>query len=962
MTKSRNLSENSNSNQRAVKEKKNHHSKVPRANLTLSVIFTNIRSFLPKRQLVSNVVLSSTSNVLILTETWLHSNISDDEVLADLPNFHIYRKDRTDGRGGGVLVAVNQQLSSSVLHIDSDIEILWIICRAVPRTVLLGVCYRPPQSNPDFPCKLNSILNTLTRVHPNADIVLFGDFNYPRIDWHNYTTFSPEATNFVDVCLNFNLSQLITEPTRVAQSSSNTLDLILTNNPDSMTSITHLREISDHKVVHATFNFAPLVCETYKKTIRLYDKANYEAINSELTRFFPVFETQFSNHPVQENWLLFKSKVLELIEKYIPVCSFRANKNKPWFNKSLKRLENKKKRYFRAAKQSNNPLLWDKYYSAETEYLTAIQNAKYKFFHNDLSCMLTQNPKQFWRVINPEQKHTITLANENNDVISNAECADVFNTAFASVFTNDHAMPPIVLRSRCITSELPMPDIVFSIDGIISCIERLKLTSSAGFDEINSKFLLNTKNISAAFLCLLFSQSLSTGHLPDDWKVGKVVPIHKSGSKQSPLNYRPISLTSIPCKIIEHVIYSQIMTFLDLNDFFNPSQHGFRKGLSCETQLANFLHDLHLNLDCNQQTDAIFLDFAKAFDKVSHQLLLFKLSSLNINPNVLNWIAAFLRNRSQSVFVNECVSNPLPVTSGVPQGSVLGPLLFLIYINDLPLHVSCHIRMFADDCVIYRTITNPSEQQALQHDLNSIQAWCDHWLMTLNPTKCKSLSFSRRQNPLTFPYTLGNVDLDRVESYKYLGVTLSYDLTWGAHVTNIIAGANKSLGFLKRHLRHAPKHLKLLAYKSIIRPKLEYAAAIWSPPQAYLTNSLEALQNRAVRFIHSSYSYHVSVSSLKEESSLLTLALRRRIATLALFHKFYYSSRDRPDFITTPARISHRTGHALQVTRPRSHTKTFSASFFPRASSEWNDLSHSTAAITCPSLFLQNVTHCLSRN
>lgn len=162
----------------------------------------------------------------------------------------------------------------------------------------------------------------------------------------------------------------------------------------------------------------------------------------------------FSNHSVQENWLFFKNEVLELIDKYIPVCSFRANKNRPCFNKPLKRLENEETRCLWATKQRNNPFMWDKYYSVETEYLTAIQNTQYKFLHNDLPIMLTRNPKQFWRVIKPEHKHTITLANEKDDVISDAECADVFNTAFASVFTNDRAMLLPVLRSTRITRDL----------------------------------------------------------------------------------------------------------------------------------------------------------------------------------------------------------------------------------------------------------------------------------------------------------------------------------------------------------------------------------------------------------------------------------------------------------------------------------------------------------------------------
>lgn len=214
-----------------------------------------------------------------------------------------------------------------------------------------------------------------------------------------------------------------------------------------------------------------------------------------------------------------------------------------------------------------------------------------------------------------------------------------------------------------------------------------------------------------------------------------------------------------------------------------------------------------------------------------------------------------------------------------------------------------NIRMFADDCVIYRKINSVSDNTSLQDDLQNVQEWCSLWLMELNPNKCKTAPFHRRKNPLIFSYRIANANLELVSPYKYLGVTLFSDLTWATHITNIISSANKTLGFLKRHLRHAPQNVKLLAYQSLIRSKLEYASPIWNPRQIHLINQLESLQNRATRFIHRKYSYDVSISALKRESGLPLLASRRRTASICLFHKFFYSSLGQPPYILPPTRI-----------------------------------------------------------
>lgn len=364
---------------------------------------------------------------------------------------------------------------------------LWVMCRASPLTLLIGVCYRPPRKSPDFPRKLHNVLNKLVSKHPKAHILLFGDFNYPNIDWSNQPqpiVSQEEPNDFIDVCLNFNLTQVVSEPTRVAGEAANTLDLILTTHPDSLNFITGLREISDHKVIHATFNFSPELRQTSQKTIRLYDKGNYEAINSEITNFLSVFETSYLSRSVNENWTLFKHKVIELTNKYIPSCSLRKSNQKPWFTKTLKRLENKKKRAFRTAKRHANPHAWEKYYEAENAYLAEIGSAKRSFFEVVLPKMIVDNPKKFWKVINPKESRAITLTNNAGEIVADSDCADIFNSAFSSVFTDESQAPCFTLPLIITTA---MDAITFSSSGISCIIDKIKHSSAAGIDDINPK-------------------------------------------------------------------------------------------------------------------------------------------------------------------------------------------------------------------------------------------------------------------------------------------------------------------------------------------------------------------------------------------------------------------------------------------------------------------------------------------
>ena len=308
---------------------------------------------------------------------------------------------------------------------------------------------------------------------------------------------------------------------------------------------------------------------------------------------------------------------------------------------------------------------------------------------------------------------------------------------------------------------------------------------------------------------LIYQRSLNAGKLPTIWKEANVSPIFKKGDKTDPTNYRPISLDCVLCKVLEHIVASNLSKYLSNQNILFELQHGFHEKRSCEIQLIMLIDELSKSMQVGKQTNLIVLDFSKAFDKVAHEKLLLKLHHCGIRGEILNWIKDLLDNRKQSVVLNEIKSDSISVSSGVPQGSVLGPILFLAYINDLPDQANSRVRLFADDTAMYLAITSFSESKILQQNLNNLEDWEKLWDMNFNTSKCQVIHVTRLKTP--FP-TIPPTELESVPSAKYLGVTISEDLSWSTHINNTSNKANQTLGFIKRNIQVHNKDLKSTAY------------------------------------------------------------------------------------------------------------------------------------------------------
>ena len=642
---------------------------------------------------------------------------------------------------------------------------------------------------------------------------------------------------------------------------------------------------------------------------------------------------------VEENWQLISSFLERTVKKNIPSKMSRARKTLPWVTDNISRMIRRRNRLHALFKKTQK----DNIYKDWVELRSRIKKEVYTSHMNYINGMIGDiktDSKPFWRYINGQRrdKHSIPplQTTENKLAIKDIDKAAAFNHQFSSAFTNTVFNSIPFRRPVC----GKMADITISTHGVEKLMKGLKPNKAMGPDNIHPWVLRELATELAPMMSHLFQQSLIDGRIPKDWKGANVCPVYKKGVKSLPVNYRPVSLTCICCKLLEHIVSSNLMGHFEANNILSPRQHAFRKSHSCETQLVSVIEDWASSLDSKKQVDVFILDFEKAFDTVPHELLKTKLFSLGVSKQVLCWVDNFLSDRTQAVVVNGTKSNYSNVVSGVPQGSVLGPILFLVHINDIANTESSDVRLFADDCVCYRVIEDVNDCHTLQSDISKLGQWADAWGMKFQPVKCKIMSISRKHNPIYVKYVLNGVELTRVNCIKYLGVDITNDLSWGKHIQGICNKGNRILGVFYRNLSFCPRDVKLAAYKGLLRPVLEYASSVWDPHQIYLRVKLESVQRRAARFIASEYSRDPgTMTSLLEELDLALLADRRKNSRIILFAKGVHGQASVPTAILRHPTRRTRNMHDMHFCQLSTRTNCYTYSFLPNTIKDWNGLS-----------------------
>ena len=827
--------------------------------------------------------------------------------------------------------------------------------------------YRSPNITKAEDANLNKQISQAAKKLKN--LVIYGDFNHPEIDWqHMFCSRGEEhpASAFLYTIQDSKLDQLTTEPTHYKPNCRPSLiDLILTNNKEILDAPTQLPPLgkSHHVIQMNNINYQkndPL-CNIKIKKYQV-SKGNYTAINNELKSV--DWESELSSQDINTNsaWDKVSNKIKELRDKHVPSILVNATrKKKPAaLNNSLLHLIREKRWYFKRYKKYRNQKNLQLYHIARAQvnkYLRLQKRNK----EIRIAKQTKNNPKAFYQFISSKttKKDSIPdLLKEDGTKTSNdAEKSAELNKFFCSVFTSEDTsnmphMPDKIPESLHINSA------EISTEDMKNILKSLNPDKSPGTDEIHPRLLKECADSLALPLKILFDQTIATGQLPTEWKRAEIRPIYKKkGSKQDPSNYRPISLTSVVCKVFEKIIKNRLCSHLIENNLLSDHQFGFVPGRNTKTQLLVTIKEWMKNLDDGVASDVAFMDFRKAFDAVPHERLMYKLQKYGIKGQLLNWIRNFLSGRSQYVKINNTKSEERPVTSGVPQGSVLGPMLFIFFINDLPNVCSVTTKIYADDTKAYTSINCDEDHTRLQQSIDEMYNWTQTWQLHFNSSKCKILHVG--ENNPKHKYFIGNGnsrhEIETTSLEKDLGVYVDTDLNFESHIEYIVKRASSKKATILRNFSYRSKNVLIPLYKALVRPILEYANTVWDSSYRNQVKLVESVQRSFTRHI-------LEVKNLPYEDRLRKLGLpsqeyRRFRGDLIELYKIAHKKYDRSSIesLFKFNQNSRLRGHGFKIKKVSYKKRQYQHFYTNRVVNHWNKLSEITVNSASINIFKNNI-------
>ena len=904
----------------------------------LKICFTNARSLPGKINELSVYATVAEPDIILICESWCNDKISN--AFLNIPGYQLEtdlrtdRKDTGNGIGGGLLVY--SKLGVKILINDKfDKNAFNQFCAFTVKTesfpLHIVLAYRPPTSNTDNLIQLCDILRKL-----DGNSILIGDINLPNIDWASGGA-DARGRRLLDAIDDAGLVQLVNFATH---DKGNLLDLVITNCSDKVLSVSDDGKLanSDHCILSIELTIPNK--KKIKKRTPNWNKANYSELREYLWGI--NWRENLTGENVEEEWNFFKNSLAEAVERFVPKSTPRPADRPKWLNRELVKLIRKKKTAWRTSKAHPTTENIGKYKKIEKEVSNKVRNAKRNLEKKLAYSKDGNNTKTFANYIKSKTKSNVSIGplKENGKVISDdKEMAGILNAFFSSVFSEEDQQN---LPDQWQETEQVLSNILITESSILEKVKNLKEKSAPGPDGICTSLLRNAASALTLPLKLIFENSLRSGQVPNDWRHATVAPIFKKGTKGSAGNYRPVSLTSIPCKLLESIINDQITAHLSTHSLINDSQHGFTKGRSCTTNLTLFLDKLTEVLDRGKAADIFYLDFSKAFDKVPRQRLLQKLKAKGIDGDALRWIQNWLSNRTQAVRVGNEFSDSSEVKSGVPQGSVLGPVLFIIFIDDID---NCAeeldlIIKFADDMKGLHEVTDATDSSKLQLALNRMAEWADKWCMAFNVDKCKIMHVGKN-NP-GFLYFMNGTQLQVVEEEKDIGVLIHKSLKPSKHVEKIANMAGAVLAQLVKNFHFRDRHIFKRLYVQYVRPHLEFSSPAWNPWTERDIEVLEKIQRKAVGMI-SGLTPGTTYEQKCTELGLDTLKERRRKQDILQAFKIL-KGYDRVD----PAKLFTKQGERIRATRqtanpenlvvPHTRLEIRRNSYFARVPDLWNNL------------------------
>ena len=662
------------------------------------------------------------------------------------------------------------------------------------------------------------------------------------------------------------------------------------------------------------------------------------------------------NKTAIECWNILKYEIESIINKFVPFQKQGKRCRKKHLSKEAIRKIMVKQTMWRVYRRTRKEEDYAKYKEALNAATTEIRQSK-RSYEQKLACNIKNDSKSFYAYVRSKQNvqdKVGPLEDSAGNIISQGFLmAEDLNGYFSSVFTKEDisSLPVADAKFQGAKSDYLGP-LVVTPELVAKKIKAMKDNKSPGVDGIPPKLLMETVEQISIPLARVFNLSLKEGVVPFEWKEANIIPLFKKGSRNKSENYRPVSLTSVICKLLERLIKDHMVDFLVKHKLLNSSQHGFLKARSCLTNMLCFLEEITKWIDVGSPVDIIYLDFQKAFDKVPHQRLLLKLKAHGIGDSITDWIEQWLTDRRQRVVVDGEVSNWKSVLSGVPQGSVLGPILFLIYINDLDDSITSNVLKFADDTKVFRKVNTDGDKQHLQNDLDRLVKWSEKWQMLFNFGKCKCLHTGHGN--LNVNYKMGDTVLGTTVKEKDLGVTISADMKVSEQCGIAASKGNQILGLIRRNITYKGKKLIIPLYKAIVRPHLEYCIQAWRPYRKKDIDTLERIQRRATKMIPELRD--LSYEERLKECGLTTLETRRLRGDQIEVFKILngYENIDRNMFFSLK-KDSRTRGHEVKLVKDQCRLDIRKHSFSQRTINEWNKLSTDCVTASSVNMFKNKV-------